>query len=472
MRKICVFLLCLLLAACSSTEEVVEVCELDGTKVCYDEGTNEILIEENATIRIGGLERLFEEALIELWNQKYPEHAGLIVASDRSYDAITDFLTVNSSLDIVYTTEELSTYYLDKLRPMENILSSAVKENGALEPLVGNVQQYFMPYSVEGVTFVYNKTMLDAIGIDTETDENGDRLPDAFDTWEEIFVLADTWGQTPPVYKNNEVLITFPFALNEMSMSYFMLTSNGFRLFPDNAGNQPGYDRDAFTKALWFVKEIGNHPFAVKKISTKNGKEVTVSYKPYEANDYVWQWEKVLTQELAPFGLIASWMSIDEAISHTEAEFIPSPFPTFEGSNQASMISYKGFAIKKNTSYPSAANAVMEFLRSEEVMQLFTTIANELPYLYNDHFLVFEDNMKENWANALKQGDHIPLLALPENVYVSALNGYYELEWNDLLVRLVDQQVSPKQVASTISQRYENWHETKSKIKELEDELK
>ena len=64
------------------------------------------------------------------------------------------------------------------------------------------------------------------------------------------------------------------------------------------------------------------------------------------------------------------------------------------------------------------------------------------------------------------------MLALPENVYVSALSGYYELEWSDLLVKLVDQQASPKQVASTISQRYTSWHESKSKIKELEDELK
>lgn len=472
MKKMFICLICLLLVSCSREEEVVEVCELDGTQVCYDEETNAILIEDKATIRIGGLERAFEEALIELWNQKYPEYSGLIVASEEPYDAITDFLSKNSNYDIVYTTEELATYYLDKLRPIEDLITSKVKETSGVETMVGSIQQFFVPYSMEGVTFVYNKTMLEALGVDVETDENGDRLPDSFDTWEEIFVLADTWGQTPPTYKNKEVLITFPFALNEMSMSYFMLTSNGFRLFPENVGNQPGYDRDTFTKALWFVKEIGNHPFAVKKVSTKNGKDVTVSYVPYEASEYIWQWEKTLTQELAPFGLIASWMSLDEAVSHTEAVYVPSPFPTYQDSKQASMITYKGFAMKKTTEYPSAANAVMEFLRSNEVMQLFATKASELPYLYNDHSLVFEDTLKENWTYALRQGDHISLLALPENVYTSAINGYYEIEWKDLLIRLVDQQISPKQMASTISQRYEKWYEDKSKIDELEDEIK
>ena len=472
MKKLFVSLLCIVLVGCTVNEETTDACVLDGKTVCYDEETNEILIEEKAKIRIGGLEKKFEEALIQLWDETYPEHAGLLVPSSESYDAVTDFLSNSRTNDIVYTTEEIATYYMDKLYPIEKSITSVAITESKMEPILGNIQNYFLPYSAEGVTFVYNKTMLEALGIDTTTDDNGDRLPDAFDTWEEIFVLADTWAQTPPMYKNKEVLITFPFALNEMSMSYFMLTSNGFRLFPENVGSQPGFDRDTFTKALWFVREIGNHTLASKKINTKEGKNIVVSYRPYEASEYIWQWESALTQELAPFSLIASWMSLDEAVTHTEAEFIPAPFPTFEETRQSSMITYKGFAIKNTTHYPSAANFVLQFLRSNEVMQLFATHASELPYMYSNHTLVFDDSMKENWMYALQYGHHIPLLGLPENVYTSALSGYYEIEWNDLLVRLVGKQISPKQVASTIAQRYEAWYKEKSTINELEDELK
>lgn len=473
MRKIVQILLAvMLLGGCQKKEE--EPCVLDGTQVCYVENSDTIDIEEGATIHIGGIEKDFEKALIELWNETYPEYTGLIVENEEElqYDAITDFLSADSAYDIVYTDEELATYYMDKLWPMEqSIFKQSIKES-ALEPIVGDLQAYFMPYSVDGVAFLYNKTMLDAIGIDTETDENGDGLPDSFDTWEEIFSLSDTWAQNPPVYKKKEVLITFPFALNEMSMSYFMLTSHGFRLFPDYVGSEIGFNRSSFENALGFISEIGKHSVARKKNETKKGKEVIVTYSDYTGEDYVWQWEKVLTNEISPFGLIASWMSIDEAVAHTQSEYKIAPFPTFEETNQASLLSYKGFAIKANTSYPSAANRVMQFLRSEEAMQLFVAYSSEIPYTYLDHSLQIENTQKETWMKALTQGDHIPLLALPDNVFTSAMNGYYEIEWQDVLVHLINQTTTPKQVASTLEDRFEKWYKSKSTIFGLEEEIK
>lgn len=471
MRKSVLLLLTLfLLVSCQDKKE--EPCVLDGTQVCYVEDSDQIAIEEGATIRIAGIETAFETALIDLWNTTYPQYTGLIMPNNEElvYTGTSDFLNAEPTFDIVYTSEEIATYYMDKLRAMETPLSQDAIVNSSMETVLGDIGKYFLPYSSEGVTFLYNKTMLDEFGIDTETDEDSNGLPDSFDTWEEIFALADSWEQERPQYKNKEVLITFPFALNEMSMSYFMITS-GFRLFPDNVGSEIGFNRESFVNSLEFISEIGKHPMASKRIETKNGKEVTVSYESYHGEDYVWQWEKVLTNEISPFGLIASWMSIEEAVNHTGSDYVMAPFPTYKETQQASLLNYKGFVIKANTPYPSAANAVMQFLRSEEAMQLFVDKASELPYLYSDHELVYRDKQKEQWTTALQQGDHIPLLALPDNVYTSAMNGYYEIEWHDVLVHLVNQESTPEQAANTMESRFEEWYESKSKIYELEDEL-
>lgn len=471
MRKSVLLLLTLLLLV-SCQEKKEELCVLDGTQVCYVEDSDQIAIEEGATIRIAGIETAVETAIIDLWNTTYPQYAGLITPNNEElvYTGTSDFLSTEPTFDIVYTSEEIATYYMDKLRAMEASISHEILMNSTMETVMGDIWKYFLPYSSEGVTFLYNKTMLDEFGVDTETDEDGNGLPDSFDTWEEIFALADSWEQERPVYKDKEVLITFPFAFNEMSMSYFMLTS-GFRLFPDNVGSEIGFNRDSFVNSLEFISEIGKHPMASKRIETKNGKEKVVSYEPYRGEDYVWQWEKVLTNEISPFGLIASWMSIEEAVNHTGAEYIVTPFPTYKENQQVSLISYKGFVIKANTPYPSAANAVMQFLRSEEAMQLFVEYSSELPYLYSDHELEYTDVQKEQWAKALQQGDHIPLLALPDNVYTSAMNGYYEIEWQDVLVHLVNQESTPEQAAKTMESRFEEWYKSKSKIYELEEEL-
>ena len=73
--------------------------------------------------------------------------------------------------------------------------------------------------------------------------------------------------------------------------------------------------------------------------------------------------------------------------------------------------------------------------------------------------------------DALVLGDHISLLALPDNVYVSAMNGYYEIKWIDVLKGLIEQNFTPEYAASVIQERYEKWYGEQSSIKGLEIEL-
>ncbi|MBR3693313.1 MAG: hypothetical protein IKL88_02185 [Erysipelotrichales bacterium] len=472
MRKVLIIILGILLGivGCQKQEEEVG-CVLDGTQVCYDEAGS-FLLEEGAVIYIGGLEKEFEDALIQMWDAYYPEYKGLIgsTSEKEEYDAASDLLAQERTYDIIYTSEEMVTYYLDKLRAWEERVYTVANENSIAEKIVSPLDQYFIPYSMDGSAFLYNKTMLEALGIDVESDEDGNGLPDSIDTWEEIFVLADTWSQEPPVYKDQKVLVTFPFSLNEMSLSYFMFTSNHFRLFSSNIGNDPGFNHQSFVKALGFIQEIGKHTMASKEVTTKVDQEVITEIIPYTTEEYIWQWEDVFNHEISPFGVVTPWMTYTEAEGYNEVDYVIAPFPTYQGTQQASFVSYNGFAMKANTPYPSATNAVMEFLRSEKVMRLFVQYTNEIPYAYQDHSLFFNDDRGE-WMDALVLGDHISLLALPDNVYVSAMNGYYEIKWIDVLKGLIEQNFTPEYAASVIQERYEKWYGEQSSIKGLEIEL-
>lgn len=472
MKKVLIIILGILLVitGCQNRNKE-DSCVLDGTQVCYGEDGS-FLLEEGAVIYIGGLQSEFEEALIQMWDAYYPEYKGLIgsTADKETYDVASDLLTQERTYDIVYTSEEMVTYYLDKLRVLEERVYAPTRDNSLLENIVSPLDQYFIPYSVEGSAFMYNKTMLETLGIDVTTDADSNGLPDSIDTWEEIFALADIWSQEPPVYKDKQVLVTFPFALNEMSLSYFMLTSNNFRLFNSNLGNDPGFDRQSFVKALGFIQEIGKHTMASKEVKTKVDKETIVEIVPYTTEEYIWQWEDVFNREISPFGVVMPWMTYTEAEGYNTVDYVIAPFPTYQGSKQAAFISYNGFAMKANTPYPSATNAVMEFLRNEKVMRLFVQYTNEIPYKYSDHSLFFTDDRGE-WMNALVLGDHISLLALPDNVYVSAMNGYYEIKWSDVLKGLMEQTFTPEYAASVIQERYEKWYGEQSSIKGLEIEL-
>ena len=78
MKKVLIMMLGILLGivGCQKQEEEVG-CVLDGTQVCYDE-EGSFLLEEGAVIYIGGLEKEFEDALIQMWDAYYPEYKGLI----------------------------------------------------------------------------------------------------------------------------------------------------------------------------------------------------------------------------------------------------------------------------------------------------------------------------------------------------------------------------------------------------------
>lgn len=477
MKRIGLLLLCIvLLIGCTKedeviieeTEEIVEdICTLEEDGVCYEEDA--FLIEKDAEIKIGNLPVNLQQAIIDLWDTTYPNHKGLITLSEEGEleeSQVIGSLLYKDDIDIIYAEETMLTYYIDHLYELRDELGLPKTMEYQIP-----IENYFMPYTLDGIAFLYNKTMLESLGVNMEVDSNEDGLPDSIDDFDKIFTLASRYSYDIPTYKGKELLTYFPLCFNEQTISYFMISA-GFRLFPTLEGDKPGFDTEEFKTALEFIYNAGKFPLAVKKNDvTASGKREIV-YTPYDADDYVWQLESVYTSETAPFGLVTTFMDIDTPMAFHGSALVINKFPTYRGVEITPLVDYQGFAIEDDTNEPSAAHAVMKFLKSKEVMQLFVDNSDKLLYLHDNAELDFrEDINRKNYTKSLMDATHIPLLGLPDNMYQEAIEYYYKGDYMSILKDLFNHDITVNQAQKLFIESYKAWYQEKVTASSLNDEL-
>ncbi len=440
MTKKIVLVGCLALMLSGCRKQSVPVCDIKKDGNCGEEQNAERL-----PVILGGVEPAFGDALVALWNETYPDKAGLLEVQFGS----TVQTAIDGNYDIVLTYEELAGLNQTELIQLDQLfMQSMYAGNRAQADVLAPIQPYFVPVAYEGIAFFYNETMLNSIGIDTNTDENEDGMPDAFDSWEKLFALADAWDAKRPIYRKKPVQIVFPFSLAEAYMSYFMFTSQEFRLFPDHLGLDPGFSKDTFGAALRFITEASKHHMAVQ-----------ANLSPYQAKDYVWQWEKVYTQQIAPFGLAAPWMDLQGAAKANKVTYRIAPyFPTFQGSNMVPFKTMLGFVARQTGKDQVLVQEVMAFLQSEDAMQLVVDTTTMIPYLYDDQVLEFQEDInRKHWQQALAIADSQPLIALPNNFYKKALDGYYEINVMEVIQRLWDGKLTIREAQAELDFLYRTW---------------
>jgi arabinogalactan oligomer / maltooligosaccharide transport system substrate-binding protein len=236
MKKLISLLVLVLVAAsftgCARTLKTCDLDDLDGTVVCYDEKLEQYAIEEGATLVVNVDNDAFGNALVALWDETHPEHAGKVSFVNTGSQGSTDELATQTTEfpDISMAIDGEVSRNLTHMLPFESILANLVKAN-SIETFykAGNSTDVtvYAPVTYDGMAFIWNKTMLETLGLST-TDADGDNLPDAFDTWEEIFALATTWKTARPTYNGNPVKTVFPLSLGEVWSAYMILSSAGW----------------------------------------------------------------------------------------------------------------------------------------------------------------------------------------------------------------------------------------------------
>lgn len=405
---------------CARTQATCDAAELDGTQVCFDEREGAYAIEEGATLRVSVDNDDFGNAIVALWDATYPELAGQVEFVNLGAAGSADEVAVQQGeyADVFLGIDGEMPRNASHLLALESHLANLIKENSIDSYFqAGNgAKTVYAPMTYDGMSFVWNKTMLEEIlGETLEVNELG--LPEKFDTWEEIFALSTEWAANRPTYKGNQVNIVFPLSLGEPWSGYSSTTSAGWRLYASGDALKPGYEDPKFAEGLQFILAARD-----AKISVEETGELT----PGDAMG--WRWDDVINNESAPFGLVGTWMDINAAVENTGAEFVMSPMPTYNGERLAPFVKTKGFAINAYTEYRSAAHELLRLIYSAEGFQAMVDNSSYAPSLVDGSALTPTLDASSAQAQMMKAFTFNypePAMMLPNNPQMKAMDAAY-----------------------------------------------
>ena len=404
-------------------------CVAENGIVCYDEEYQRYQIEDGARIRVMVENEAYGQALINLWDAEHPEQTGVIEPIVvQNFDAAT-WLGYKTDIALLWSND--AAQILNNFMPVQPDLEVMIQEHvpqqfGELLNLEG---LRYVPMSYYGLVFSTNVTMLNEMGYDS-TDENGDGLVDAFDSFEELMALAEEWGGIERIYHDRAVTAVFPFALSELWASMVFFSADQFRFFATYEALRPGMETDEFLETLKFLRAMGEYPWYLnpqeasgeeaaetaadeeldteeagvlmadpdteapseeassegdenKKTPDNPGEEEEIILPYRSENDRAfeggWLYDVYLEKLISPFSLVGTWMYYNQQEDIEQQDFYFSPMPTWKEQSLSPLAKTKGYLLSEETKYPSAANEVLRLIRSEAGIQAYMDTVDEIP---------------------------------------------------------------------------------------------
>jgi len=429
-----------------------ETCEVTtGNDPCWDNATRRFRFEPGATITIGVDNDLMGEALVAKWNADFPELAGRLVyqyyESVNRENAGTQGLEVgqSSAPDVVLLISNGTIGREVNLLPLHPYFADLISTDSlpAINSVINRRAPILLTAFWDGMSFSWNETMLRSLGVDVDTDSNGDGLPDAIDSWEKIFEL-NLVGQT---YKGNQILELFPLSLDETWSAYSSLSSQGFVIFEQGA-DRPGFETQEFLGGLEFIQAFSQAGINIDETGTKKA-----------ASAMGWRWDDYINDESYPFSLVGTWMNVIGAQQATGSTYRFSAMPTWEGNALRPFSQTKGFAINAFTSTPSAAHEVLRWLYTPSTMSSMIANSTYLPALQDGAYATptFFDDFKAEFTAGMRLNQLLPGATLPNNSSMLAMNLYYNIDLNDFLKAVWDGTLTPEDAQREIVSASNAW---------------
>lgn len=418
------FLIVFSLSACKSLERGYSDCDTpDGTQACWSTDDENFKWEDGAVIEIGVDNDTLGNALVDKWNTDFPELSGkLVYKNTGSVGAVASIVDSQSEAPDVVLVIDNDTYSgsasLLSLHEYFDDLGSSELPESIFDTVNGN-GTFYLPAYYDGMSFSWNKTMLESWSIDL-TDANDDGLPEAFDTWEEIFAMADSYT-TRPTFNDSDILEFFPISLDEPWSGYSSVTAANWALFAEGDLADPGFDDPAFKSGLDFISEFAQHNMSVDETGAKKA-----------ASTMGWRWDAFLDGAY-PFGLVGTWMAIDEKEVETGYDFKFSAMPTYNDVQLSPLYKTKGFVINGFTSNPSASSEVLRWLYTKDVFEVMMDSSSYLPAINGDStmFPEMDSANKNEFALGMRLNQLEVIGTLPEAPSVMCMDVYYSIGIND-----------------------------------------
>lgn len=445
MKKVLVVLISLMLVA--------SVFAAPKGKASATKGT----VEQGAKIRIGVDNDKWGEAIVALWNKKYPANKGALEYEYVGCAGATDYVgqLQGDAADVVLCIDgEVSRQVQSLIKMTPQIVKFA--STFAIEPFYSNTNatgNVYVPVAYDGLIFSWNKTMCEALGLDT-TDADGDGLPEAFDTWEEIFAWSKSL-KTRPVYKGKKVNVVFPMCLGNQWGFYSMFTSCGWQIYAEGDTSKPGFDKPEFKEALDFLREA-----AVSRVSVEANGELTPGSSMSE------RWQEYLDSEISPFACVGSWMDVNGAEVATGSDFKFSRMPTWKGNQLTPLVKTKGFVINGFTKYPKASAELIKLLISRDGMQTMIDYSSYIPALTANAPTIpdfSKDQNKQEMSKAFEKSYGEPSKSLPINKQMACMQCYYNIAIEQSYYPVWDGTTTSEKAQAEIVKNARVWFETNNK---------
>ncbi len=427
----------------------------DGTQACWSSDDEMFRWEDGAVIEIGVDSDSMGAALVQKWDADYPELAGKLTF--RNYGSANGDASGVQGLetgqgeapDVALVIDNEVTGRVASLLPLHEYFADLGSEqtHNVVYSTINSAGDFYLPAFYDGMSFSWNKTMLESWGVDlTDEDENG--LPEAFDTWEEIFAMADSWGTTRKTFNDTEILEVFPISLDEVWSGYSSLTAGGWMLFGDGSDlTDPGFDDDEFEAGLEFIKEFASHNMSVDETGAKKA-----------ASAMGWRWDAYLDGAY-PFSLVGTWMDVDGKEEANSLDFKFSVMPTYDDVQLSPLMKTKGFVLNGYTEYPSAASEVLRWVYTKDVLETIIDSSSYLPALEADAdiYPTIDSENKAEFALGMSLNHLEPAGALPEAPTQRAMNVYYSIGINEFYRAVWDGTKTPAAAQTEIVSAADAW---------------
>lgn len=288
------------------------------------------------------------------------------------------------------------------LLPLGSELSNMMEGriiDAALGTVRNNDTYYGVPLSTESVALFYNKTLLDELGLEVAT------------SFEELIEQAEGYTDTG---ENNFLL---RYEAGNAYHSHFVLTAAGYELFgPDhNDADAINLNTPEVVEGLKFLQQL---------------KEIL----PVPAGDLDGDnTEGAFVAGEVPYLITGPW-SIQDIHEDGDFEWGVAMIPTIKGVQPTTFSGHTIAAMSAFTKNADAAREVMEFIASDEGLQIMYDIRGSIPALLDETVI---DGLVDDpyMLGVLAQAEFAkPMPIIPEmQSYWQAVEGMYQAVWDDLL---------------------------------------
>ena len=145
-------------------------CEEGEALVCFDENYQAFHVEENAEVKVEVITEAYGEALVDLWNEKYPDHL----------NALSYVVGEDQESDIKYVSMTSALFRMNEWMALDRPEKFNSLDKVATE--INYDHLLFIPSAADGFAFISNIDKLIELEISTE-DLNKDYLVDSLDSF-------------------------------------------------------------------------------------------------------------------------------------------------------------------------------------------------------------------------------------------------------------------------------------------------